>query len=90
VYEDDAMAASSLPFSKLVNMEIVKTQRIQSKAGEAQLKSILTDYLEATGSAKAKQILENWSANVGKFHQVVPPAEANVPEVKEASVKASA
>ena len=71
-------------------MEIVKTQRIQSKAGEAQLKSILTDYLEATGSAKAKQILENWSANVGKFHQVVPPAEANVPEVKEASVKASA
>jgi len=90
VYEDDAMAASSLPLSKLVNMEIVKTQRIQSKAGEAQLKSILTDYLEATGSAKAKQILEKWSANVGKFHQVVPPAEANVPEVKEASVKASA
>ena len=91
VYEDDAMAASSLPFAKLVNPEIVKTQRIQTKAGEAQLKGILTDYLEATGSSKAKAILDNWAAHVTKFVQVVPPAEANTAECKgESTSKASA
>jgi glutamate synthase (ferredoxin) len=90
VYEDDAIASSSLPFDKLVNTGIVKTQRIQTKAGDAQLKAILVDYLNATGSAKANVILKNWNAHVGKFHQVVPPAESSVPEVKDANVKASA
>lgn len=90
VYEDDATASSSLPFDKLVNTGIVKTQRIQTKAGEAQLRAILVDYLNATGSAKANVILKNWNAHVGKFHQVVPPAESSVPEVKDANVKVSA
>jgi len=69
-------------FLKKVNGEIVRAQRIQSKVGEQQLKSLIKDHLEKTGSARAKQILGKWDEYLPKFWQVVPPSEKNTPEVE--------
>mmetsp|Transcript_43894 Transcript_43894/g.64475 ORF Transcript_43894/g.64475 Transcript_43894/m.64475 type:complete len:1695 (-) Transcript_43894:344-5428(-) len=66
-----------------LNGEIVKMQRISTKEGEAQLKSIISRHYELTGSEKAEMILDNWSEEVGKFWQVYPPSETGNPAVKE-------
>lgn len=62
--------------SKL-NQEIVKPQRILTHEGEKQLFDLITVYESKTKSIKAKVILNNWSAFVGKFWQLVPPSEMN-------------
>ncbi|MDS3861849.1 glutamate synthase large subunit [Thermosynechococcaceae cyanobacterium BACA0444] len=64
-----------------MNPEIVKLQRISSVVGEQQLLELLQAHAERTGSPKAKAILANWVDYLGKFWQVVPPSEANSPEV---------
>lgn len=68
-------------FPAKVNPEIVKFQRVIAPAGEQQLKELIQDHAELTGSPKAKLILANWSEYLSKFWQVVPPSEANSPEV---------
>jgi len=68
-------------FLSKVNGEIVRTQRIESSVGEAQLKGLIEDHLEKTGSPRAKQILADWDAFLPKFWQVVPPSEQSTPEV---------
>ena len=71
-------------FQTRVNPEIVQVQKVGSKAGEQQLKSLIEAHAERTGSAKAKEILANWQAYLPQFWQVVPPSEA---DGVEASVK---
>lgn len=68
-------------FPEKVNPEIVSLQRVSTTAGEQQLKGLIETHLDRTGSAKAKVILDNWSAYLPKFWQVVPPSEADTPEV---------
>jgi glutamate synthase (ferredoxin) len=72
-------------FSKKVNPEIVKIQRVQTPAGEAQLKELITASAHRTGSKKAKLILENWQSYLPKFWQVVPPSEADSPEANSST-----
>ncbi|MGL5082529.1 MAG: glutamate synthase-related protein [Microcoleaceae cyanobacterium] len=67
-------------FLERVNPEIVKAQRVCTPAGEAQLRHLIEQHVEHTGSAKAQGILENWAESLPKFWQVVPPSEANTPE----------
>jgi len=67
--EEDNLAAK-------VNTEIVSYQRIATKDGEAQLKELITNHLERTGSEKARHILDNWNSYLPKFWQIVPPSEA--------------
>ncbi|AFZ46889.1 glutamate synthase (ferredoxin) [Cyanobacterium stanieri PCC 7202] len=69
-------------FEAKVNPEIVTIQRISSPEGEAQLKELITNHVEKTGSKKGQLILDNWSEYLPKFWQVVPPSEAENPEVK--------
>ncbi len=69
-------------FPARVNPEIVKIQRVSTKAGEAQLKEMIAAHAERTGSRKAKTILADWSNYLGQFWQVVPPSEADSPEAK--------
>jgi glutamate synthase (ferredoxin) len=69
-------------FQIKVNPEIVKVQRVGFSAGEAQLKALLVEHADRTGSPKAKTILANWSEYLPKFWQVVPPSEANTAEAK--------
>ena len=75
-------------FPAKVNPEIVKIQRVLSSVGEEQLKGLITAHSEKTGSPKAKHILANWEAYLGKFWQVVPPSEMDLPEVKAPEVEA--
>jgi glutamate synthase (ferredoxin) len=69
-------------FSAKVNREIVKTQRVVTEAGESQLKALIANHAEKTGSPKAKAILADWTNYLSKFWQVVPPSEADSPEAK--------
>jgi len=69
-------------FEAKVNLEIVKIQRICTAEGEAQLKELITNHVNKTGSKKGQLILDNWANYVPKFWQVVPPSEAQTPEVK--------
>ena len=69
-------------FEAKVNPEIVSIQRISTPEGEAQLKELVTNHVEKTGSKKGQLILDNWSEYLPKFWQVVPPSEAENPEVK--------
>ncbi len=68
-------------FPTKVNPEIVQIQRVINKAGEQQLQSLIQAHCDRTGSAKAQEILANWSTYLPKFWQVVPPSEADCPEV---------
>ncbi len=67
-------------FPAKVNPEIVKTQRVITPAGEAQLKELIQAHADHTGSPKAKVILANWSEYLPRFWQVVPPSEKDSPE----------
>jgi glutamate synthase (ferredoxin) len=67
-------------FPERVNGEIVKIQRVSTSAGEKQLKTLIEQHAERTGSQKAKQILADWSNYLPMFWQVVPPSEENSPE----------
>ena len=73
-------------FLEKVNPEIVSIQRISSQKGEEQLKNLISAHFDRTQSQKAKTILDNWQFYVGKFWQVVPPSEANSPEVNNEAV----
>lgn len=68
-------------FPTKVNPEIVQLQRVVTEVGEQQLYALIQAHVEHTGSAKGKAILEQWSAYLPQFWQVVPPSEAERPEV---------
>jgi len=68
-------------FPAKVNPEIVKLQRVTSAIGAAQLRQLITAHRDRTGSAKAAMILQEWERYLPLFWQVVPPSEANSPEV---------
>ncbi|MBD2068577.1 glutamate synthase subunit alpha [Leptolyngbya sp. FACHB-671] len=74
-------------FPEKVNPEIVKLQRVQTPAGEQQLKDLIAAHGDRTGSQKAAHILNNWSEFLPKFWQVVPPSEADSPEASQTAVE---
>ncbi|MEL7314641.1 MAG: glutamate synthase large subunit [Cyanobacteria bacterium J06559_3] len=67
-------------FPTRVNPEIVKVQRVITPAGEQQLKTMIEQHAQRTGSQKAAHILANWDTYLPQFWQVVPPSEADTPE----------
>ena len=64
-------------FSSKVNPEIVNIQRVVSKEGATQLKEMIQNHVDKTGSPKGKTILQDWDNYLGQFWQVVPPSEAD-------------
>ncbi|MFM7447359.1 MAG: glutamate synthase-related protein [Leptolyngbyaceae cyanobacterium] len=68
-------------FPSKVNPEIVQLQRVQTPAGERQLKALIQAHADRTGSQKAKTILATWATYLPQFWQVVPPSEQDSPEV---------
>ena len=74
-------------FPSKVNPEIVKFQRVVSQEGATQLKEMIENHVEKTGSPKGKAILQDWDKYLGKFWQVVPPSEADRAEAKVAESK---
>lgn len=73
-------------FEGMVNREIVKTQRLQTVEGEAQLRSMIERHYQLTGSERADEILNNWDTAKAKFWQVYPPSEANSAVVKDSDL----
>lgn len=69
-------------FEPKVNPEIVKIQRICTSEGEQQLKELIINHVNKTNSKKGQLILDNWEIYLPQFWQVVPPSEAENPEVK--------
>ena len=51
-------------------------QRVCTPAGEQQLQKLIQDHVDLTGSTKGAAILEDWSASLQKFWQLVPPSGA--------------
>jgi len=58
----------------------VNIQRL-NPIGAAQLRAMIEAHVEATGSAKGQQILDDWESYVPKFWHVYPSSEAEAPEV---------
>ncbi len=58
-----------------VNPEIVAICELTTPEQDVLLKPLLLAHLEATGSAKAAEILADWSTWKGRFKLLVPPSE---------------
>ena len=58
----------------------VQVQAVNS-VGAAQLKELIEAHVEATGSKKAKAILDDWDAYLPKFKHIYPLSESEAPEV---------
>ncbi|NJO95735.1 MAG: glutamate synthase large subunit [Pleurocapsa sp. CRU_1_2] len=76
-------------FPSKVNPEIVKVQRIESEAGAKQLQEMIQQHVAKTGSPKGQAILKDWEHYLGQFWQIVPPSEADSPEVAESKTLTS-
>lgn len=70
--------ANELP--QKLNDEIVTMQRVQSQAGERQLRQLVEDHAQRTGSERAHALLRSWDECLQNFWQLVPPSEADTPE----------
>ncbi|MCS6812138.1 MAG: glutamate synthase large subunit [Cyanobacteria bacterium] len=80
ILDEDNTVATKL------NPEIVKLQRVQTDAGEQQLRTLIQAHYDRTRSRKAQTILANWATFLPQFWQVVPPSEADSPEVNANAV----
>jgi glutamate synthase (ferredoxin) len=58
-----------------VNQETVAIEPLSTAEQEALLKPLLEAHLEATGSAKAAQVLADWPSWKSRFKVLVPPSE---------------
>lgn len=74
-------------FPTKINPEIIQIQRINTPAGEELLYKLVVAHTERTGSPKAEEILRNWPTFLPRFWQVVPPSEADRPEVRTSSLQ---
>jgi len=63
----------------------VNTQPVNA-IGAAQLKEMVQAHLDATGSKRARQILDGWAEYLPKFTMVYPMSEKEAPEVSGVEV----
>jgi len=59
-------------FDTLCNLDMVDLEIVHSDEDVAFLRSLIEKHYRWTGSARAKYILDNWRAMVGRFVKVVP------------------
>ena len=62
-----------------INKEIVKVQRVITKTGQEELKTLIEQHMKKTNSVKASNMINNWEEYLGKFWQLVPPSESKTP-----------
>ena len=55
--------------------------------GAAQLKELITEHAECTGSEKAQLILDNWEEYLPKFRHIYPTSESEAPEVSGITIE---
>ena len=54
-----------------LNKELVSSEVVSDKYDVQELKQMITEHVEATSSAKAKEILENFSEYLPKFKKII-------------------
>ena len=59
-------------FATAVNPDSVIWQRLSSEHYEAQLKDLVRQHAEATGSDFSRALLTEWEHQRGRFWQVIP------------------
>ncbi len=59
-------------FDRHCNMDMVELSLVESDEDIAELKGILENHLRYTGSAKAKELLDDWKNSIGRFLKVMP------------------
>ena len=59
-------------FDYYCNMEMVELTLIEDSLDSKEVQGLIENHLKYTGSARAKQILDNWNIYVDKFKKIVP------------------
>ena len=59
-------------FYQKVNKELVSLENVEHKHDVATIKSLIEEHVRLTGSARGKEILENFGTYLGKFKKVLP------------------
>jgi len=59
-------------FPGRVNKQMVEIESLSAADEIAKVRGMIERHRELTGSARAKQVLENWSTVVGKFVRIIP------------------
>ena len=54
------------------NMEMVELEKVEDAEDIAELKGLIEEHAERTGSTVAAEVLENWSTTLGQFVKVMP------------------
>ncbi|MCR5733552.1 MAG: glutamate synthase subunit alpha, partial [Lachnospiraceae bacterium] len=57
---------------KNLNKQLVSMEEITDKNDVSELKKIITEHVEATGSAKGKMILSDFDQYIGHFKKIIP------------------
>ena len=55
-----------------LNKDLVLMEKVETKNDKEELRSMLEKHVKYTDSKKAKQILEDFEGNVGKFKKIIP------------------
>ncbi|SMF32765.1 glutamate synthase large subunit [Pseudobacteriovorax antillogorgiicola] len=80
-------------FSARVNPEMVSLEQVSSKEDRTELYHLIKSHLDATGSRKARRILDDWDNELSKFVRVIPGATGGktsfLPETVELDISAS-
>ncbi|MGC4030676.1 MAG: hypothetical protein QM754_02850 [Tepidisphaeraceae bacterium] len=75
-------------FPKLCNMEMVELEQVTEPEDLATLRGLVTKHFEATGSARAKAILDDFEKEVRWFVKVMPTDYRRVLEARKAKALA--
>jgi glutamate synthase (NADPH/NADH) large chain len=59
-------------FEPNCNMEMVELESVESEADSEELRSLIEEHAERTGSTVATEVLDNWSSALGQFVKVMP------------------
>ncbi len=70
-------------FPSKVNPGMVELMRLESEQEIAEVRQLVAWHHEYTGSEIAGRMLDDWDANIAKFHKVISPAFRRVLELQE-------
>jgi len=59
-------------FSSNCNMEMVELEKVEDSDDIANLKRLVQEHADRTGSVVASEVLDNWSTSLGQFVKVMP------------------
>ena len=77
VYDEDGR------FQSRINTEMVAPLPIKREQDIAEVKQLVEEHLELTGSARAKQVLEDWEKSIYRFIRVIPKERAELEAAEE-------